>query len=263
MPLAAAVREHVRDGDTVYLGNFGAQLFCVGAELIRQGRRELTLVAPSGGLLMDQLLGASVASGAIFSHCWSPVGPAPTWNFRRFYESGTGAARCREMSMGALYAALLAGAWGVPFMPFSTNEAYPYLAEATPHGGVRVVRTDYGTALAAQAIRPDVAFVYADCADSWGNAVILGPSSETVAAAEASERVVLVVEEVVDEAAVRDRVAALPGLVVSALVECPGAVAPDGAVGRYPRDVGAYADYARQTATHEGFERWLAAVAGQ
>jgi glutaconate CoA-transferase subunit A len=37
--------------------------------------------------------------------------------------------------------------------------------------------------------------------------------------------------------------AAIPGVLVDAVVECAGAVAPDGVAGRYPRDVAAYLAY--------------------
>ena len=78
MQLEDAVAATVADGDCVWLGNFGAQLFAVGAELIRQGRRDLHVVIGSGGLLLDQLLAAGVCAEVTFTHCWSPVGPRPT-----------------------------------------------------------------------------------------------------------------------------------------------------------------------------------------
>ncbi|MEN3270163.1 MAG: glutaconate CoA-transferase, subunit [Pseudonocardia sp.] len=78
LSLADAVRRHVRPGVRVYLGNFGAQLFSVGHEIIRQGCSHLDVVIASGGLLMDQMLGAGVLRSATFAHCWSPVGrPGP------------------------------------------------------------------------------------------------------------------------------------------------------------------------------------------
>ncbi|MFD2349615.1 hypothetical protein ACFSTC_09930 [Nonomuraea ferruginea] len=55
--LPEAVTAHVQPGRTVYLGNFGAQLFAVGHEIIRQGRTGLHVVIGSGGILLDQLLG--------------------------------------------------------------------------------------------------------------------------------------------------------------------------------------------------------------
>ena len=71
----------------------------------------------SGGLLMDQLLGAGVLRSATYGHCWSPVGPSPAWNFRRAAESGDSSVRLHELSLGMMAAALTAGAWDVPFMP--------------------------------------------------------------------------------------------------------------------------------------------------
>ena len=96
LSLPEAVAAYAPDGARVYLGNFGAQLFCVGHELIRQRRRELDVVIASGGLLLDQLFGAGLVRTATFGHCWSPVGPTPAWNFRRLAESGAAVGRTRK-----------------------------------------------------------------------------------------------------------------------------------------------------------------------
>lgn len=51
----------------------------------------------------------------------------------------------------------------------------------------------------------------------------------------------------------------LPALVVGAVVTRPGAVRPDGAVGRYDRDVAAYRSYSAASRTADGFPQWLRA----
>jgi glutaconate CoA-transferase, subunit A len=257
LDLAEAVQCYVKDGDVVYVGNFGTQLFTVGHELIRQRRRELHVVVPSGGLLLDQLLGAGCVGAATFGHCWSSIGPRPTWNFRRRYEQQQDSVRWYELSLGALSAALLAGAWRVPFMPVAVSSQTAYLAEGLANGRLSQASSEFGTATIVRAIRPRVAFIYADRVDRWGNAVILGPQSDVSAAAQAADEVVVVAEELVSEAQVRATPAAIPGVLVSAVVIAPGAVRPDGATRRYPRDVTAITDYCLRTATPEGFSSWL------
>lgn len=259
LDLGAAVERFAPDGSTVYLGNFGAQLFAVGGEMIRRGRRGIHAVLGSGGILMDQLLGAGVLAEATFGHCWSPVGPAPAHNFRRACEGGA-AVRLNEVTLGMLASALRAAAWGVPFMPVADLGGTVYETELA--GASRPARLDspFGRALVVPALAPDVAFVHVDVADELGNGLLRGPAAEAPLAAAAAAATVLVAEELVegDAAARADPAAcAVPGALVAAVVERPGAVRPDGAAGRYQRDVAAYAEYAAAAASEAGFAAWL------
>jgi glutaconate CoA-transferase subunit A len=256
LPLAEAVAAAVSDGDCVYLGNFGAQLFAVADELVRQRRRRLHAVVGSGGLLLDRLLGAGVLARATFAHCWSPVGPDPAWRFRRLAESGrtaTGAAAAgeaatgeagvvalHEVSLGMLSAALTAGAWRVPFMPVPVPAGTGYLTGDWTGGQLAVARSAFGATQVVRALAPDVAFLHADLADEWGNGVLRTPLGESLLAAQAAGRVVLVAEELAPAGRVRAAGVTVPGLLVSTVVHHPGAVRPDGAAGRYPRDVAGY-----------------------
>ncbi|TXK38955.1 CoA transferase subunit A [Nonomuraea sp. C10] len=255
--LPEAVTAHVQPGRTVYLGNFGAQLFAVGHEIIRQGRTGLHVVVGSGGILLDQLLGAGALASATFGHCWSPVGPGPTWNFRRAAESGDRAVTLYELSLGLMTAALTAGAWGVPFMPVPGLPGTGYTDEDWPNGRMSRVDTAFGTADIVAAITPDVAFVHVDQADADGNGVIRGPLGEALVAAQAARALVLVAEEVVGTEAARRAGIVIPGVLTTAVVHHPGAVAPDGTIGRYERDVAAYERYVAGTSTPEGFAAWL------
>jgi glutaconate CoA-transferase, subunit A len=257
LSLPEAVARYVPDGARVYLGNFGAQLFCAGHELIRQGRRDLDVVVSSGGLLLDQLFGAGLVRTATFSHCWSPVGPAAAWNFRRLAESGAAAGRLHELPLGWLNAALAAGAQQLPFMPVPDLPGTGYVTEDWPGGRTQVIETPFGSARVISAEVPDIAFVHADLADAGGNAAIRGPLGETVLAAQAARATVVVAEQVVPTAEVLAAGVTLPGLVVDAVVERPGAVGPDGAVGRYDRDVAAYRHYSAASRTADGFRQWL------
>jgi glutaconate CoA-transferase subunit A len=259
LSLPEAVARYAPDGSRVYLGNFGAQLFCVGHELIRQGRRELDIVIASGGVLLDQLFGACVVRTATFGHCWSPVGPAPAWNFRRLAESGAAAGRLHELPLGWLTAALAAGAQQLPFMPVPDLPGTGYVTEDWPGGRTQVVQTSFGPARVISAEVPDVTFVHADLADADGNATIRGPLGEIVLATQAARATIVVAEEMVPTAEVLAAGVTLPALVVDAVVTRPGAVRPDGAVGRYDRDVAAYRSYSAASRTADGFRQWLRA----
>jgi glutaconate CoA-transferase subunit A len=256
LSLAEAVQQKVHDGTTIYVGNFGSQLFVVAHEIIRQGRIGLDIVVASGGLLLDQLLGADAVGSATLAHCWSPVGPSPAWNFRRLAEAQDNPVELHEMSLGMMTAALTAGAWGVPFMPFPGLQETGFVQEGWTSGRIAGASSEFGEHLVVQAITPDVAFVHVDRCDSDGNAWIGGPLGEVVIAAAASQEVVIVAEELVDAGALREHGINIPGVMVSAIVISPGAVYPDGAVGRYDRDVAAYAAYTTAAATTEGFQQW-------
>ncbi len=258
LSLTDAVRSYVRHGTRVYLGNFGSQLFSVGHELIRQQVRGVHAVIASGGLLLDQLLGAGVLASATFGHCWSPVGPTPAWNFRRAAEAGEGAVELHEMSLGLFNGALTAGAYGVPFMPVADLPGTGYTDEDWTGGLLAMVDSPFGAARVVRAENPDVAFVHVDVVDRDGNGHIRGPLGEVLLAAQAAGTVVLVAEEVVSPAEVCALGVTIPGVLVDAYVHLPGAVAPDGAVGRYDRDVEAYERYAHRSRSPEGFRAWLA-----
>jgi glutaconate CoA-transferase subunit A len=237
--LEDAVAATVADGDCVWIGNFGAQLFAVGAELIRQGRRDLHVVIGSGGLLLDQLLAAGVAAEVTFTHCWSPVGPRPTRAFRAAWE-GESPVRFHELSLGTLNAALEAGAAGVPFAAVPLDPGTGYL-DWTPSMLARL-ESPFGEATVVRALRPDVAFVHGLRADVAGDVEIGAPAGEAPAAVAAAKRTVAVVERVGGKADPAGPT--LPAVLIDHLVELPGAVAPDGLAGLYERDVAAYEDYA-------------------
>jgi len=228
LSLPEAVARYAPDGSRVYVGNFGAQLF-----------------------------GAGVVRTATFGHCWSPVGPAPAWNFRRLAESGAASGRLHELPLGWLTAALAAGAQQLPFMPVPDLPGTGYVSEDWCGGRTQVVQTSFGPARVISAEVPDVAFVHADLADADGNATIRGPLGEIVLAAQAARTTVVVAEETVPTAEVLAAGVTLPALVVGAVVTRPGAVRPDGAVGRYDRDLAAYRGYSAASRTADGFRQWL------
>ena len=260
LTMGEAVDHYAPAGSTVYIGNFGAQLFALGHELIRRAVRDLDVVIASGGILLDQLIGAEILRSATFGHCWSPVGPGPAHNFRRAAQDGTTDTTFHEMSLGHIAAALTGGAWDVPFMPVPPLPGTGFVDENWSHGQLGRAFTPFGDAAIVRSIRPDVAFVHVDTADFDGNGLIRGPLGEVLVAAQASRHVVLVAEDVVPDGSVVAAGPAIPGLLVDAVVHHPGAVAPDGVIGRYDRDVEAYESYTRSASTPEGFADWIDTV---
>jgi glutaconate CoA-transferase subunit A len=173
-------------------------------------------------------------------------------------ESGENTVELHEMSLGLFSGALTAGAHGVPFMPVADLPGTGYTDEDWTGGLLGFVDSPFGSSRVVRAENPDIAFIHVDVVDEDGNGHVRGPLGEVLLAAQASAKVVLVAEEVVNSTEVRASGVTIPGVLVDAYVRLPGAVAPDGTVGRYGRDVEAYERYAERSRTPEGFRAWLA-----
>jgi len=242
-------------GGTVYLGNFGAPLHCVAHEMIRQRLTGLHVIMGSGGIVLDALIGAGSVDRITFAHCWGPIGPTPAWNFRRSRETPHPVVQMDEMSLGAMYSALLGGAWGVAFMPIRGLDQTGYIGEGwtSSHG---VAAAPWGQETVVRSLAPDLSFVHADRIDRRGNAKVAGPSADAALAAQAARRTVIVAEEIVDRLSDAD----IAGAHVSQAVVIRGAVRPDGTPRRYGRDLVAYERYAEDSQTQETFAAWIAQV---
>ena len=114
-----AVSEFVADGQEVLIGGFAySDPLAFAHELVRQRRHSLRVIKTSGGLLVDQLIGAACVDSLLMCHVWNSVGPEPAHCFRRAVEhSRPMPLAVEEMSFGAMTMALLAGACDLPFMP--------------------------------------------------------------------------------------------------------------------------------------------------
>src|SRR5437764_9719248 len=68
-----AILRHVRDGDVVVIEGFTHLIcFAAGHEIIRQGRRDLTLCRLTPDLIYDQMVAAGVARKLVFSWLGNP-----------------------------------------------------------------------------------------------------------------------------------------------------------------------------------------------
>src|ERR1700692_3530463 len=71
--LKEAVQQMVRDGDVVALEGFTHMIpFAAGHEIIRQGRRDLTLIRMTPDLIYDQMIGMGTARKLVFSWGGNP-----------------------------------------------------------------------------------------------------------------------------------------------------------------------------------------------
>ncbi len=232
-----AVAAHVRDGDTVVIEGFTHLIcFAAGHEIIRQRRRNLTLCRLTPDLIYDQMIAAGCARKLVFSWAGNPVAGS-LHAFRRAAEGRASPLELEEYSHFGMVARLSAGAARLPFWTLRN-----YMGTDLPEVNrqIRQVTCPYtGEVLATvPALNPDVTVVHAQRADEQGNAQIWGLLGVQKEAAFASRRVIVVVEQLVDESIIRadPNRTVIPGLIVDAVVVEPWGAHPSYAQGYYDRD---------------------------
>jgi glutaconate CoA-transferase subunit A len=256
MSLADAIRLHVHDGDLIYAAGFTHLIpFAAGHEIIRQGRRRLTLARATPDLLYEQMVAAGCAEKLIFSYSGNP-GVGSLRQVRAELE--TGRLAYEEYTHFAMITRLTAGAAGLPFLPMQPTGAGD-LAAANP--AYRTIADPYSGAVlnTVPALNPDVAIVHAQRADANGNTQIWGIVGEQKEAAFAARRVIVTAEEIVDESVIRSdpNRTLIPGLIVSAVCHVPHAAHPSYTQGYYDRDNDFYLEWDRLSAEPERLRAWL------
>jgi len=249
-----AVARFVADGAAVAMGTClePAIPFAAGHELIRQGRRDLTLVGPISDALFDQLIGAGCV-GRVVAAWVGNVSEGLGHCYRRAAERGVPRSlEIRDHSNFSISLALWAAAWNAPFMPTRT-----LLGSDIPSGNPDLVPEDGWVRV--QPVKPDVTILHVQRADAAGRAHAWGPMGISEEAGLAAERVILCCEELVpSEVTLSDpnRVL-LPETKVVAVVHEPGGTHPAPLQGFWKRDHPAHREYASRSRTAEGFAGWL------
>jgi glutaconate CoA-transferase, subunit A len=254
-----AVAELVRDGDTVAIEGFTHLIcFAAGHEIIRQRRRDLTLCRLTPDVIYDQMIAGGVARKLVFSWLGNP-GVGSLHAVRRRVEGKEGEPlELEEYSHFGMICRYVAGAANLPFFPIRS-----YAESDLPRANPRIVPIDspYGgeTIYAVPPLTPDVAVVHAQRADSSGDAQIWGVLGCQKEAAFAAERVIVVVEEIVDESVIRrdPNRTVIPGMIVDAVVVEPRACHPSYAQGDYDRDNRFYLDWEAVSKDPATLEAWL------
>ena len=255
--LADGVAALVRDGDTVALEGFTHLIPSQAAlEIIRQRRRDLTLVRMTPDIVYDQLIGAGCARRLVFAWGGNP-GVGSLHRLRDAVENGWPAPlELEEHSHAGMANRYVAGASD---LPFAVLRGYQGTDLARHTGTIRTVTCPFtGEELAAvPAIRPDVTVIHAQRADRRGNVQLWGLVGVQKEAVLAARRSLVTVEEVVDELEPRPDAMVLPSWVLSAVAEVPGGARPSYAQGYYERDNDAYRAWDPVSRSRERFTAWL------
>jgi glutaconate CoA-transferase subunit A len=258
LPLAEAVEFAVHDGDVVALEGFTHLIPHAAAhEIIRQGRKRLTLVRMTPDLIYDQMIGMGLAEKAVFSWGGNP-GVGSLHRFRDAVENGwPQPLAIEEHSHAAMANAYDAGAAGLPCAILRG-----YIGADLPkvNANIKHITCPFsGEKLAAvPAIRPDAGIVHAQKADRAGNVMIEGIVGVQKEVVLASRRSVVTVEEVVEEFGMRSPNAViLPAWTVGAIAVVPGGAYPSYAFGYYKRDNAAYKAWDAISRDRDAFLAWM------
>jgi glutaconate CoA-transferase, subunit A len=256
VPLADAVQELVHDGDVVALEGFTHLIpHSAGHEVIRQERRDLTLVRMTPDVIYDQLIGMGCACKLVFSWGGNP-GVGSLHRLRDAVEHDwPRPLELEEHSHSGMAAAYAAGASHLPFglvrgyegtdLAKRTNVAWI----TSPFGGEQVA--------AVPAIRPDVGIVHAQQADETGNVQLWGISGIQKEIVLASRRSIVTVEEVVERLEPRPNAVFLPSWAITAVAPAPGGAHPSYAHGYYERDNAFYVRWDEISRNRDRFQEWM------
>ena len=252
-----AIAAHVPDGASVALGCQMEQMipFAAGHEIMRQRKRDLTLIGPISDILFDQMIGAGCVKQVIAAWVGN-VMMGSAYNFRREVENGR--VEVTNLTNFTVALALQAAAMGLPYLPTRTAlgsdvaSDNPFFAEINSP-------FESGEKLhAVRALAPDVTIVHVQRADEHGNAHCWGNFGVMIEAVRAAKKVIVIAEEIVSAEVIASdpNRTVIPGFLVSAVVEERFGAHPSPVQGYYKRDDTFFRQYHEQSKTQEFFDEW-------
>ena len=257
VPLAEAVAELVRDGDTVAMEGFTHLIpFAAGHEIIRQQRRGLTLVRMTPDVIYDQMIGMGCARRLVFSWGGNP-GVGSLHRFRDAVENDwPEPLELEEHSHAGMANRYAAGASG---LPFAILRGYVGTDLATQTQNIRSITCPFtGEVLTAvPALRPDVTVIHAQRADRAGNVQMWGITGVQKEAVLAAHRSLVTVEELVDDLEPRPGAVVLPHWVLTRVAVVPGGAHPSYAHGYSVRDNDFYVAWDTVSRDRDTFLEWM------
>ena len=260
--LPSAIADIVRNEDSVVLGACleGNIPFCATYELIRQGKRNLTMIAPISDASTDMLIGAGCVAG--LTGAWvGNVSGGLGHNYRRAAEkSMPHPIRIHDYSNFTLAAALMAGAYGIPYMPVRSILGSDILASNPEFKQTTNPFTvEHEPVVLVPPLKADVAILAVQRSDRAGNCHLWGSSGVTTEAAIGAARIIVVADEIVEAEIIASDPSRVPfpGWQVSAVCQVPAGCHPSPMAGRWRRDNAFFNDYHLRSREVEGFQAWL------
>jgi glutaconate CoA-transferase, subunit A len=254
--LKTAIADLVHDRDVVALEGFTHLIpHAAGHELIRQGRRDLSLIRMTPDIVYDQLIGAGCARRLTFSWGGNP-GVGSLHRLRDAVENGwPSPLELEEHSHAGMAAAYAAGASN---LPFGVLRGYvdTDLVDRTSVRRITCPFTREDLAAVA-AHRPDVGVIHAQQADRDGNVQLWGILGVQKEAILASARSLVTVEEIVEELEPRPGGVVIPSWAIDAIAVAPGGAHPSYAHGYYERDNEFYVQWDVISRARDQFAAWI------
>ena len=258
--MTGAIAQYVPDGSSIAIGLALEPLipFAAAHEIIRQQRRNLTLIGPISDILFDQLIGAGCVEKIIAAWVGN-VSEGLAHCYRRATEQSIPRPIVTEdHSNFTIGLALFAAGLGSPYIPTRS-----LLGSDIPRKNptLRTISSpqDDRPLLLVPAIQPDVTIIHVQRSDEEGNAHMWGNLGITEQAMLAARDVILVAEEIVPrEVIVSDPNRVLgPSFKVRSVVHEPWGAHPSAVQGYSNRDHAFYSEYHQRTRTVEGYAAWL------
>jgi glutaconate CoA-transferase subunit A len=257
LSLREACAEHVRDGDVVAMEGFTHLIpFAAGHELLRQGRKDLTLLRMTPDVLYDQLVGAGAVRKLEFSWGGNP-GVGSLHRFRDAVENGW--PRPIELVEHTHATMAVAYAAGASRLPFGLLRHAPGTDTPAHNPHIKTIDCPFSgeILMAVEAHRPDVTVIHAQRSDRAGNVQFWGFTSVQKEAALAARRVIVTVEECVDRLTPVPGAVVLPAVVVSAVCVVAGGAWPSYAQGYSERDNAFYLEWDTLSRERDRFTAWI------
>ncbi|MFC0529031.1 CoA transferase subunit A [Phytohabitans kaempferiae] len=255
--LRDAVAALVHDGDVVALEGFTHLIpVAAGHEIIRQRRRDLTLVRMTPDIIYDQMIGAGCARKLIFSWAGNP-GVGSLHRFRDAVQSGWPAPlEIEEHSHAGMANRYVAGASGLPFAVLRGYSGTDLVGLTDTIKPITCPFTGE-TLTAVPALNPDVGIVHAQRADRSGNVQFWGITGVHKEVVLASTRSLVTVEKIIDRLEDRPGAVVLPHWAVTMVAEVPGGAHPSYAHDHSDRDNNFYVAWDAVSRNRETFQGWL------
>lgn len=264
LSMREAIASFVHDGDTVCLEGFTHLIpTAAGHEIIRQGRRDLTVVRMTADIVVDQMIAAECVSRLVSSFVGNSSAGS-LGELRRRVETGDPAPLVfEEYSHYGMICRYLAGSQRLPFYPL---RSYGGSDLPSVNSDLRKVTSPYPgpdgepeQIYVVPPVNPDVTIIHAQRADRRGNTQIWGLTGIQAEAVYAADKAIVVVEEIVDDEVIRSdpNRTLVPAHAVDAVVACPRGAHPSFTQGYYDRDNAFYRAWSQISKDPQRLQEWL------
>lgn len=274
MSAAQAAERFVHDGDCLAIGGFvtNRRPYALVHELIRQGKRHLTIEGGPAGGDVDMLIGAGCVEAIQVSYIANSGYTQVCRRFREKVERGellvedysldVQAIACHGAALGLSYVPVrnmlgsdLERKWGISEEVRAAHPKLPrkkFILQEDPfHPGTRLC--------CVPTPQIDVALIHAHLCAPDGTVRIEGPEFQDVDIAMAARHTIVSCERLVscEEICRHPELNTLTGLCVDAVVEAPRGAHPSQCFGRYDYDSRFYLEYDQASRTQEGFDAFV------